>query len=874
MKYKSFLVLLLLLLPTLAIAQGVGELEPRSSAATLVVAASDSTAKDKTNADYVCDGTDDHIQIQAALDALPAQGGSVLLLAGNYLAERIEIPSNTTFAGVGTATVLKMEDALEDRFITQDGWHGTNVTTIVSNIVIRDMQIDGNNRNQTNIGANVDAQGNAGCLDFKYTTGLTVRNCLIYQPWAVGIEVTHSTNVKVIGNTIRDYADDGIAINEETHYAIVSDNVIEDGVDTKTYGGSAAIEVQDGASFVTVTNNVIKFIDITMLNPSDGIAVGSHPDEDPCHHINITNNSIYTNQGEVSVMIKVRGEASDALAEHVIVSNNVMEDISTDTAVKIQIWNASNVTVMGNVGGSWGNWLMFQGTVSNIVVTGNKMTTLVTGLSCSIIASSTLNNVRISNNIISSQYTVFWLNANNITFNGFSVTDNDIFATDGSLWDFFLPGSDNNTYTDFEVSHNLFSNEDMTISNLAGNEAKVALWKISDNVGFSPQTVTFDAGANALNVIGESMTITGNGGGSSITSFVGSIEGQTLRLTFADALVTIADNPGTIDLSSDFISAAGVVLTLSYDGTSLYEVSRSDINNLVFLNVAGNVQLGDATTDIHGINTAPVANQMLTADFTDAGATSFFIDGTYANTGADSKTVRGYSIVLDISGTHDSSGIADSRGVFSQINDNTVYNSSIVLGNIYGVFGQTVFAGTNTDNGGLKHYGGFFKSSGDMGTNGASKHYGILGLAADTADVNYGGFFSASGATNNWAVYASAGNVYVADDLIANGQTGNTLQTPTLGAGVTTLAITKNVVTLTGHVDGNVLATITGGLAGQTITIICTDAKVTITDTDDAGGDNTIDLLGTATNFTSADGTVLVLLFDGTSSYEISRSVN
>ncbi|KKL72674.1 hypothetical protein LCGC14_2082520, partial [marine sediment metagenome] len=285
---------------------------------------------------------------------------------------------------------------------------------------------------------------------------------------------------------------------------------------------------------------------------------------------------------------------------------------------------------------------------------------------------------------------------------------------------------------------------------------------------------------------------------------------------------------------------------------------------------SGGVQIGDAATEIHGINTAPVANQMLTADFTDAGATSFFIDGTYANTGADSKTVRGYSIVLDISGTHDSSGIADSRGVFSQINDNTVYNSSIVLGNIYGVFGQTVFAGTNTDNGGLKHYGGFFKSSGDMGTNGASKHYGILGLAADTADVNYGGFFSASGATNNWAVYASAGNVYVADDLIANGQTGNTLQTPTLGVGVTTLAITKNVVTLTGHVDDNTLGTITGGLAGQTITIICTDAKVTITDTN-AHTANTVDL---SAAFTSADDTVLSLIYDGTSWYEVSRSVN
>jgi len=35
-------------------------------------------------ADYVCDGTDDDVQWQAALDALPAGGGKLVALAGNY----------------------------------------------------------------------------------------------------------------------------------------------------------------------------------------------------------------------------------------------------------------------------------------------------------------------------------------------------------------------------------------------------------------------------------------------------------------------------------------------------------------------------------------------------------------------------------------------------------------------------------------------------------------------------------------------------------------------------------------------------------------------------------------------------------------------
>lgn len=54
---------------------------------SLTVAASDTTARLKKNADYVCTGTGDLAVIQTALDALPdnaAVSGEVILLAGNY----------------------------------------------------------------------------------------------------------------------------------------------------------------------------------------------------------------------------------------------------------------------------------------------------------------------------------------------------------------------------------------------------------------------------------------------------------------------------------------------------------------------------------------------------------------------------------------------------------------------------------------------------------------------------------------------------------------------------------------------------------------------------------------------------------------------
>jgi hypothetical protein len=76
---------------------------------TKIVAASDSL--DATGADYTCDGTDDEVEIQSAIDAVnTAGGGTVLLLDGNYDIDTtsIVLKSNVVLKGMGIeATVLK-----------------------------------------------------------------------------------------------------------------------------------------------------------------------------------------------------------------------------------------------------------------------------------------------------------------------------------------------------------------------------------------------------------------------------------------------------------------------------------------------------------------------------------------------------------------------------------------------------------------------------------------------------------------------------------------------------------------------------------------------------------------------------------------------
>ena len=80
----------------------------------LTVAASNSSADLQAEADYLCTGTNDQTQIQAALNALPSNGGRVVLLEGTYnifATIRIEKDS-TTLEGQGVKLSEPVELAL------------------------------------------------------------------------------------------------------------------------------------------------------------------------------------------------------------------------------------------------------------------------------------------------------------------------------------------------------------------------------------------------------------------------------------------------------------------------------------------------------------------------------------------------------------------------------------------------------------------------------------------------------------------------------------------------------------------------------------------------------------------------------------------
>ena len=115
--------------------------------ATKIVAASDSSNEEK--ADYVADGTNDEVTIEAALAALPAGGGMVFLLEGTYsIGAAIDITqSKVSLVGSVKATILQRAANAIDVIVVG------NAGTAYERVIISNLQIDGAKATHTS-GAN------------------------------------------------------------------------------------------------------------------------------------------------------------------------------------------------------------------------------------------------------------------------------------------------------------------------------------------------------------------------------------------------------------------------------------------------------------------------------------------------------------------------------------------------------------------------------------------------------------------------------------------------------------------------------------------------------------------------------------------------
>ncbi len=404
--------------------------------ATLVVAASDATAAEKAQADYVCDGTADDVEIQAAVNA----SEEVKLSTGTFnISNKITIPSNRQIVGSGVATRVTLANNVDDVvFINSDY---TNASGGNTNIVIRDMLIDGNNLGQgasavimNKYAAEPDiAEEGIGTITFSYVTGFALQNLTILNGWLNGIEIVNSSNGEVSNNHVAYAGDDNIGIDGKSSYIkIIGNDAYDIGLYKQKTGatGLSDIEVEDCHDISVVGNNMYQTTapetfdvnglyivrhagyavatynivasgntvnmlggDVTAGYYARGITISS-PDATPVQDVSIVGNTV-----------RISGTATHYLTQSIYITGLTMKDI----------------LIVGNIIDSpcHGIYLDTALTITNLIISNNKLADLwnVYGSSSGIRVTGTAISIKIIGNIAYNfgNMPLYFTNTSNVT---------------------------------------------------------------------------------------------------------------------------------------------------------------------------------------------------------------------------------------------------------------------------------------------------------------------------------------------------------------------------------------------------------------------------------------------------------------------------
>lgn len=381
--------------------------------ATLVIAAVDSKDTDVASSDYQCDGAADEVQINAAIGALPAAGGRVVLMEGTFtLAAAITInKSNVVFEGQGGATIITLANNANVAVINV----GSGATAY-SKIVVRNLYIDGNSVNQAasngitfGTGVTYSKVENVYVYDVK-TRAIslegddnTVEYCTIDTSAGYGITMgfsygtreivrynyfigvateylsSYSDNCQMVGNYFFVNTNPTHIIYQGGQWGQVLENYmfITTGNTAATYG-----VYMDNSSYQNVINN-------TMIFNTNYAHVGVYTNQ---YNVQITGNYIIANNVPVgSIGIKLDGAPQGTCNNNYFLGIELGIDMSAST----------EEMVSQNMFFYTGNGILLT-YCSNIDIIGNHFVSYAAnaGYGFKSLSTSTVNGINISNNNI------------------------------------------------------------------------------------------------------------------------------------------------------------------------------------------------------------------------------------------------------------------------------------------------------------------------------------------------------------------------------------------------------------------------------------------------------------------------------------------
>ncbi|MBU4332050.1 right-handed parallel beta-helix repeat-containing protein [Patescibacteria group bacterium] len=388
---------------------------------TLIVAANDSN--DKTRADYVCDGTDDEVQINQAISALPAAGGTVYLLEGTYVVNpqtlisgttyyAISLNSNVALIGSGAGTVIKLKDS----------WNGNgrliNANT-KNSILLQNFKIDGNKGGQSGGSQdgivfttvtkskinklwveNVDVEG----IAFKSSSNNNIiSSCHFVSNSGSAIDFTSGSYNIISGNNIQSSGGSAIDFTSGSYNIISGNNIQSSGgraIELKGSGNdyniisgnniqsssNAGIDICGGADYNTVSNNNVSANarGIVIYNSSDSntisdnviVSNSSYGIQVHTGNYNAIVGNTLNNNGGTGTASSIHLDTADTT---LISSNNIYDSAGTGYAIKIGAGADNNILVGNRYSGTGASSIKDQGinTIYNAQLAGSSGSDLI-----------------------------------------------------------------------------------------------------------------------------------------------------------------------------------------------------------------------------------------------------------------------------------------------------------------------------------------------------------------------------------------------------------------------------------------------------------------------------------------------------------------
>jgi len=330
-----------------ALAVGQAE-EQKPRPLEVIVAAGDACPAVRATAQFLCDGTGDQEEINAAIESLPEAGGTVFLAAGTYDIRRVEGElggvlirrSNVTLQGEGVATKLIQAPEQE-----------TNVIRIigsgVGHVTIRDVCVDanrdGNPKAEGDPNISHDRFEFCGIKAYRNRPGdssavedthhITVENCVVFDAQRLGI-MLEGPGMKVINNRLGNATSDIVEIltgpgeirgnyfeiTGRTHVAVGSDrgnNIIMAGnivhvretgdidIAFRTWADSHRHVINDNIVMVDEGGKCTHAMDLRGFDTT------------------VTGNCIYTSNPDAPLLLKLT-------AGNIVVTGNVLQNVAIE----------------------------------------------------------------------------------------------------------------------------------------------------------------------------------------------------------------------------------------------------------------------------------------------------------------------------------------------------------------------------------------------------------------------------------------------------------------------------------------------------------------------------------------------------------------